>query len=58
MRPRAPGQLEAIRIRGRSPSEPGDYVNIAIATADNLIGPTRIAKAEFKVTAFRFAHSG
>ena len=41
-----------ITIQGDSPGDVGDYINTALAKADNLIGPTRIATAELKVRPF------
>ena len=48
----APDTSKTIKIRGRVPAETGDYINIAIATADNLIGPTRSARADLEVRPF------
>ena len=48
----APDTSKTIKIRGRVPAETGDYINIAIATADNLIGPTRTASADLEVRPF------
>ena len=48
----APNTAKSILISGRAPGETGDYVITAIATADNLTGPTRIASAGLKVRPF------
>ena len=48
----APNTAKKIKIRGRAPADTGDYVNSALASADNLIGPIRIASADFKVRPF------
>ena len=48
----APGKAKTIKISGRTPGTVGDYINTAIATADNLTGPTRIASAGLQVRPF------
>ena len=45
----APKTAKTILIVGRAPGDSGDYVNTALATADNLNGPTRVASADLKV---------
>ena len=47
-----PDTSKRIIIRGRAPGDSGEYRNTALATADNLAGPTRIASADFKVRLF------
>ena len=47
-----PDTSKRIIIRGRAPGDSGKYRNTALATADNLAGPTRIASADFKVRLF------
>ena len=44
-----PRTAKSISIQGNAPGDTGDYINTALATADNLIGPTRIASATLKV---------
>ena len=48
----APGKAKTIKISGRTPGTVGDYINTALATADNLTGPTRIASAGLQVRPF------
>ena len=48
----APSKAKTIKISGRTPGTVGDYINTAIATADNLTGPTRIASASLQVRPF------
>ena len=48
----APGKAKTIKISGRTPGAVGDYINTALATADNLTGPTRIASAGLQVRPF------
>ena len=43
---------EEPKINGNSPGGVGDYKNTALASANNLTGPTRIASATYKVRQF------
>ena len=47
-----PNTSKRIEINGNSPGDVGDYINTALATANNLTGPTRIASVTYQVRPF------
>ncbi|MCZ6816257.1 MAG: SBBP repeat-containing protein, partial [Planctomycetota bacterium] len=45
-----PGEREMIKVLARTGTATGRFINIARATADNLIGPERIAQSSIQVS--------